>query len=331
VRLSSDQRSSGCAREVGAHGTRVQDVRSGGTWTRRQRLKNDLIHLLVRSALTVADRLPAGLLLAVARAVGILAHAACGSARRHATLQASYGSPQLCASSLVRESFRLAGESLGLTLLLRRGNTSALQWVEVGSCCRDEMNRALALGRGVVFITAHLGPFELIAAALAQLGYRPAVLVRESYDPRLNRVADAHRISRGVQVIHRGSSVAARSIVRTLRAGRPVGFLPDLGGRVRKTTVRLLGCSSDLAVGPMEIALRTGAPVLVGFLAPRSSGPDRCTTHKPPFSLQIVPIHGFTDAHSGSQQVADILSGAIARAPARWLWMAAHLQVMPRG
>ena len=309
----------------------MQDLRCGGLWTRRQRLKNDLIRWTIRAALAVADRLPAGLLLAAAKALGIAAHAACRSARRHAVFQAALGLPDECASRLARESFRLAGESLGLSLLLRRRETRAQKWVEIDPCCREKLDRALALGRGVVFITAHLGPFELIAAALAELGYRPAVLARESYDPGLNQVVDAHRTARGVQVIHRGSPVAATSIVRTLRAGRPVGFLPDLGGRVRKTSVRWLGCSSELAVGPIEIALRTGAPVLVGFLLPRASARAAGPASEPPFLMEIVPVPELVDVGSGSQQVADILSGAIARAPARWLWMAARLQVMARG
>jgi KDO2-lipid IV(A) lauroyltransferase len=280
--------------------------------------------------LAVADRLPAGLLLAVARTVGIVAHALCGSARRHARRQVRLGLPHERASRLARQSFRLAGESLGLSLLLRRSRTPARRWVEVDPCCRATMDRALALGRGLVFITAHLGPFELIAAALAELGYRPAVVVRESYDPRLDQIVDAHRTARGVQVIHRGSPVSPASIIRALKAGRPVGFLPDLGGRVRKIGVCLLGCSTELAVGPMEIALRTGAPVLVGFLVPRASSSASKPTC-PPFLLEIVPVREPVDVVSGSQQVADILSRAIARAPARWLWMAARLQVMARG
>ncbi|MBN1610250.1 MAG: lysophospholipid acyltransferase family protein [Polyangiaceae bacterium] len=331
MRHGWNRRLSGCAREASPRISLSQDLRCGGTWTWRQRLKNDIIHCIIRRALAVADRLPAGLLIAVAKALGILAHAVCGSARRHATRQVSIGLPQACASRLARESFRLAGESLGLSLLLRRKNTSALRWVDVDPRCRGKMNRALAHGRGVVFISAHLGPFELIAAALAELGYRPAVLVRESYDPRLNQVVDAHRTARGVQVIHRGSPLAAGRVLHALRAGRPVGFLPDLGGRVRSTSVRLMGCSSELAIGPMQIALRTGAPVLVGFLVPRAPARASDATRAPPFLLEVVPIPDIADASSGSQQVADILSRAIARAPERWLWMGARLQVMATG
>jgi Kdo2-lipid IVA lauroyltransferase/acyltransferase len=333
VKTTSDRGTSGSASasDTQRRGALVQDLRSGGTWSRRQRLKNDLIRWMIRGSLLLADRLPTRVLLATARTLGLIAHGIVGSARRHAKRQIGLGLPSECAARLARDSFRLAGESLGLSLLLRRRSTSALDWVKLdpGSC--DTMDRALALGRGVVFISAHLGPFELIAAALAELGYRPAVLVRESYDPRLNPVVDAHRTARGVQVIHRGSPVAARSVVRALRAGRPVGFLPDLGGRVRKTTVRWLGCAGELAVGPIEIALRTGAPLLVGALLPRVPGRVAAAPCAPPFALEIVRVHGLDDAGAASQQVADILTHAIARVPERWLWMGARLQVMAQG
>lgn len=294
-------------------------------------MKNDLVHLAIRSALSLADRLRPNLLIALGRALGVLACAVCPQARRHAIAQASLGLSPLSAPRLARASFRHAGESLALSLLLRRQSTSALQWVEVTESCRNLMDGLLARGHGVVFVTPHLGPFELIAAAFAELGYTPAVVVRESYDPRLDPLVDAHRTGRGVQVIHRGRLTAPGMIIKALRAGRPVGFLPDLSGRVRRANVHLLGCRSELAIGPVALSLRTGAPLLVGYLAPRTSGRlETPTDGQPFFSLEAVAVPNVGDPESGSQKVADILSHAIGRAPERWLWMAARLQVMAR-
>ena len=53
---------------------------------------------------------------------------------------------------------------------------------------RDELSRALAEGRGVVYVTCHLGPWERMAALLADLGFPITTMARESYDPQISDV-----------------------------------------------------------------------------------------------------------------------------------------------
>jgi KDO2-lipid IV(A) lauroyltransferase len=174
----------------------------------------------------------------------------------------------------------------------------------------------------VIFVSAHLGPFEGIAAAVAELGYRPAVIVRESYDPELDDLVDDHRRRRGLTVIHRGSPRAALSIIRALRAGQPVGFLPDLGGRVPSVEVCFLGEAVAFPVGPQLIAVRTGAPLLIGTLK-RSSGSG------PRHELTLERIQPGKDVVCLTHRVASALERAILEAPEEWLWMSPPIRRLP--
>lgn len=189
--------------------------------------------------------------------------------------------------------------------------------MDLGDESHAALQRALAVGRGVVFVSAHLGPFELVAAMIAELGYRPAIVVRQSYDPRLDRWVDEHRIARGVEVIHRGSAGATRRILRALKSGRPVGFLPDLGGRVAKIPATFLGQEALLPVGPQRIASRFDIPVVIGTLQPGQS--------TRPFRLEIRALPTDLGEERLTQRVADELSDAILRAPEHWPWMAPSL------
>jgi KDO2-lipid IV(A) lauroyltransferase len=173
----------------------------------------------------------------------------------------------------------------------------------------------------MVFVSAHLGPFELVAAAVAELGHRPAVVVRESYDPRLDGFVDAHRLGRGVEVIHRGMAGSSGRIVRALRQGRPVGFLTDLGGRVKALPTELLGWQVDLPVGPSSIAQRAGCPLVVGTLHPLGSEPSRPLGRPPWFVLRLKRVEA-PDERLLRQSVADELSRRIRDAREHWLWMA---------
>jgi KDO2-lipid IV(A) lauroyltransferase len=283
----------------------LRDVRHGARWTRAQALKNDGILLFARAALALCDRLPARSLVALGRATGRLL-AMATKTRASATPEAD----------LARTSLPRLGENAALCLLLRRPGVRALDWVEVLDSERTQFERVLARGRGAIFVSGHVGPFELLPAAVAELGLRPAVVVRESYDPRLDRLVDAHRHTRGIDVIHRGHASAATRIVRALRAGQPVGFLPDLGGRVPSLGVPFLGETRAFPLGPQHLAQRLGAPLLVGALRRQP------TSSNPRFRLTLDEVDTGGSLEQLTERVAQRLGALIAEEAADFPWMA---------
>jgi Kdo2-lipid IVA lauroyltransferase/acyltransferase len=283
-------------------------------------VKNWLIAWAVRLAFTAADRMPPSFLLSLGRAAGRIARTSSPGMLRLAALHAARCLPPAEAARIARSSFVRAGENLATCVLLRRKSVTALDWVAVPLEAREALVLALAEGRGAVFVSAHLGPFELLAATIAELGFRPAIVVRESYDPSLDVWVDAHRRARGIEVIHRGAPSAALQIVRALRAGRPVGFLPDLGGRVPKTMVQFLGQEAGFPVGPQWIAKRLRSPIIVGTLRPVGQGP---IPRSRKFALGIERVELSGDLATVTQRVAHTLERAILGAPEDFPWLAA--------
>ncbi|MCA9630709.1 MAG: lysophospholipid acyltransferase family protein [Myxococcales bacterium] len=292
----------------------LHDVREGGRWTRSQRLKNAVLRGAVRCGLRFADQLPRSWLIGVLGWLGWLAHWASGKSRgsTRRALERAGLDPRLSV-----EVWRNAGRNLGRCLALRRAQ-GVSKWVDVDAESARCLEDAIQAGRGVVFISLHLGPFEWLAVRIAELwrgsgrgAPGPAILVRESYDPALDPLVDAHRLRHGLDVIHRGKPGASARILRSLKQGRPVGFLPDLGGRVRTELVDWLGGPRELPIGPLRIAQRTGAPLLLGYLEPRSGGG---------FTLRITRSEALSAA-SPAQALAQDLERVILKHPEHWLWM----------
>jgi len=92
------------------------------------------------------------------------------------------------------------------------------------------VDRAYADGRGVVFLTPHLGCFEVTAQALAQRygpRYGPlTVLYRPARQPWLARLMARARNRPGLHTAPT-SLAGVRQMLRALRQGHAVGLLPD--------------------------------------------------------------------------------------------------------
>ena len=105
---------------------------------------------------------------------------------------------------LARRSFQHLGMNLAeVCVLLFRPRSVALARLELAG--HEHIDKAAAEGKGVLLLSAHLGNWELFAAAHALTSFELSVVVRPLDDPLLHRLASAAP-ARGVGLIgnHRG-------------------------------------------------------------------------------------------------------------------------------
>ena len=119
-------------------------------------------------------------------------------------------------------------------------------------------------GKGVIFVSAHLGNWELGAAALAALGYKFNAVALWVPDEKLNSLYQHYRMSRGVRPIPFGR--AARECIRALRRNEIVAVVGDRDFTAANRTVEFFGRPARLPEGPAKLALATGAPLLPVFM-----------------------------------------------------------------
>jgi KDO2-lipid IV(A) lauroyltransferase len=293
-----------------------------GEWSRGQRIKNDWLYRLAAIAVRVGRRLPKALLPMAGSALGQLSYVALAEARRTALHNLGLVFPSLARSerrALARRVFRCLGQNLTDTLALLDADEPEGRTLRVTRESAIALAEALAERRGVIYVTAHLGPWERMASLLARQGFPITTMARESYDPRFHElIYDPLRRHRSVEVIYRGSPGAPAAIVRALRKGRVLGFLMDLPGRIPTRPVSLLGQPSKAPAGPARLALRLGAPVVIGSPAPGRGGVAEVHIARlPTFDLDA----GEKGEAELTQRMADALSDRIRAWPAAWPWM----------
>jgi len=125
----------------------------------------------------------------------------------------------------------------------------------------EKIDRALSKGKGLLALTGHVGNWELMAAYLAMKGYSLNVIGAPIYDSRIDDLVVKNRCNSGLNYIARGS--ATRGILRALKRKEIIGILMDQDSkRVDGVFVDFLGEEAYTPVGPVILAIKTGAPLL---------------------------------------------------------------------
>jgi KDO2-lipid IV(A) lauroyltransferase len=300
----------------------AHDVREGGRWTLAQRAKNDILWLLAAGAVATLGRLSPRVLRAAGVTLGRLAHLVIPPARRLAERNVALAFPDLAPSerrALVARSYRTLGGYLGdaVAMLDPRRPVLALPFADGARATLDD---AIGAGRGVLFASAHLGPWERVAATLVQCELPFTAVAREAYDPRLTRLYERLRGGRGLPTIYRGAPGAGVALLRTLRRGRILGIPMDLASRVPSIDVPFLGHDARTPVGPARLALRTGAAVVVGVPAPSRTAPGDLE-----LAVTRIVTSDLASSREGERvlttRINDAISARIRAMPEGWVWM----------
>ena len=285
-------------------------------WTWRQRAKNDIIYGLVVACLAVARRLPARSLVGLGRSLGRLVYRLAPGLRRRAEANARRVLGRADAALVVQRSYvelgALLGEALGML-----DPATPLAVLPLAPGASECLEAALAEGRGVVFASAHLGPWERVAATLAHTGFPITVVARAPYDPRLAAVYHQLRAKRGVRAVYRGDDGAGIALVRVLRKGGVLAIPMDLASRVTSVEVPFLGIPARTAVGPARLALRTGAAVVVGTVVPHAAQAGSLA-----ISFDRIEVRADdADEVDLTARLNAALSSRIRALPQLWPWM----------
>lgn len=134
----------------------------------------------------------------------------------------------------------------------------------------DEFERAMALGKGSIVISAHYGPFEYAAWKLGELGH-PMVTPAERLKPeRLHQLVSAMRNHHGARMAAGDDRETLRALIAGLRSGSLVLFAVDRWIMGPSSPWPFFGTPAQLPLAPFALAARSDAPVFL--LASRRAG-----------------------------------------------------------
>ncbi len=284
-----------------------------------KRLKRRARYVVVRLAIALVSALPLGAARAFGRFLGRTSYALAGKERQKALDSLARAFPEKSdaeRAKIARACFEHLGHAVLELVNLAKVDIETL--VEFPPKDRQLLDEALARKKGVVFVSGHVGSWELLARRVALAGYPSQSIAKETTDPKLTELITRFRQEGQVGSIWRGQPGAAKQMLRALKAGEILGLLIDQDTRVQSVFVPFFGHRASTPRAAADLALRTGAAVITGFCHRQPDGRYR-------IALAEIPVTPTDDREADVLQLTAELTARIENAirekPEQWVWM----------
>lgn len=195
------------------------------------------------------------------------------------------------------------------------GRQPNVEWTEGAF---QVIEAAYAEGQGVLFLTPHLGCFEISAQAVAN-AFSAAqgpltVLFRPSRQKGLAQVMEASRARPGLETAPT-TLAGVRQMIKALRAGRSVGLLPDqVPPEGMGQWVPFFGKPAYTMTLAARLALQTGAKVVLVWGERLSWGRGYC------IHASVLPDELAGDVDAVVLQINQAMERLILTRPEQYLW-----------
>ena len=262
----------------------------------------------------LAARLPLPVLHAIGAALGWLVYACSPTYRRRfrENVQGAGLTPGQ-ARRAIGEAGKLATELPWLWLRPPAEKLPKIEWVGA-----EWLEQAWAGGKGVIFMTPHVGSFEAVPQAFAarfspRFGDMP-ILYRPSKFAWLDSFLRGARSSKGLAPAPT-TTAGVRMILKALKQGRVTGMLPDqVPGEGLGVWAPFFGRPAYTMTLALRLARQTGAPMLTALC-------DRLP-HGRGYVVHVAPLSIPLD--QGDEVAATALNAAmeklILQRPGMYLW-----------
>ena len=176
---------------------------------------------------------------------------------------------------------------------------------------REHVDAARAAGKGIVFLTPHLGCFE-IAAKIAADEFPITVLYRAPKFAWLQPLIEKGRGQDNVRLA-RADLTGVRELLATLLRKEAVGILPDqVPGEGEGEWVEFFGQPAYTMTLAARLAARPGSACLLAF-GERLPGGEG-------YVLHVRPLPAAVAGESGTRRMNRALESLIRECPGQYLW-----------
>jgi Kdo2-lipid IVA lauroyltransferase/acyltransferase len=184
-------------------------------------------------------------------------------------------------------------------------------------------------GKGVLFLTAHVGAWELSSFAHALYGYPLHYMARPLDNARLDTLVNRYRGLSGNAPIFKNES--ARAMLKILKDAGTIGILADQNTmREEGVFVDFFGVPACTTAGIARVALHTGAAVVPGYAVWDDSLKKYRLRFEPPLEL-VRTGDAERDILENTQRFARVTEEIIRKYPDQWVWLHARWKTRPPG
>ena len=297
------------------------------------KLQTSLEYALARAILSGLGILPRSLAIGLGLSLGRLGYLLPGNLRRTGQRNLEIAFPDMSEGErnrLLRGCFASLGRLLGEFSQLPKATPESLrQLIEYDEVGLAHLREAEKNKRGVIFLTGHLGCWELHSFGWSALEYPLSFLVRPLDNDRIEEMIEGVRTKFGNRAIDKQS--AARQSLRVLREGGTLGILSDLNTQTREGVfVPFFGKLACTTAGIATLALKTDA-VVIPTCAIWNKKRQRYFFHgDPPVDLVRTGDHD-KDIEVNTANFAAAVERMVRLYPDQWLWIHKRWKTRPPG
>jgi len=193
----------------------------------------------------------------------------------------------------------------------------------------ENFERALARGKGVLFLTAHLGGWELSAFTHSLYGHPLHIVMRPLDNVYLDRLMRRYRTMHGNSTVDKDDFV--RGLLSAMKAGETVGILMDTNMTPPQGVFTdFFGIPACTASGLARIALRTDATVVPGFTV-WDPGLRKYRLRFDPALKLIRTGNDDADVVANTALFTKVIEEYVRKYPDQWLWVHRRWKTRPAG
>ena len=184
-------------------------------------------------------------------------------------------------------------------------------------------------GKGVLYLTGHIGAWELSSFAHAVYGYPLHYMARPIENSRIDSLINKYRCLSGNQPIFKNES--ARVTLKVLKEAGTIGILADQNTMPQEAVfVDFFGKAASTTTGIARLALHTDAAVVPGYAVwDKDLGKYRLR-FEPPVEL-VRTGDPERDILENTQKFTKILEDVIRKYPEQWVWVHGRWNTRPTG
>lgn len=184
-------------------------------------------------------------------------------------------------------------------------------------------------GKGVLYLTGHIGAWELSSFAHALYGFPLHYMARPLDNKPLDAMVNEYRGLSGNKPIFKNES--ARVMLRILKEAGTVGILADQNTMPGEGVfVDFFGTLACTTTGIARVALHTDAAVVPGYAYWDEKLRKYRLRFEPPVEL-VRTGDAERDIVENTQRFAKVIEEIVRKYPEQWVWIHARWKARPKG
>ncbi len=294
-----------------------------------KRIKYSFLYYGVLFLIWLSNFLPRKVWLSVCGFLGRIAYYFLAETRKlvkaHLTLAYSKEKSPNEIDKLSKKVFTMLGKNAGDILRARRVKTISDLNKFLVVHGMENFQAASTKGKGVIFLTSHLGAFDLQITVMALHGLKPNIIGTPLKDARLNELLFDYRNAYGAVAVERGKETFR--LIKALKSAGSVAILIDQDTKVKSRFVNFFGMPAATPVGASILAMKTGAAIVPTYIYLSDDGMQHM------YILPEMPwVENDNEEESiiaNTQRYTNFIEQVVREHPEQWVWMHERWKTKP--